>query len=213
MRIAIGFKGVHYMNGRHNWYVDFEQQVQNFNDTILTPLKNQGHHVDIFLSSYFFSDEKTALLQKLYSPVSLSFLDFFENEERYSAQYRHHLNLYRNILKYQSDNSVTYDTVITTRFDIEMNKSILSFDYDYSFFNISFKQPCGDVEDCFWVFPGCDLDLVILTLEKMNIDRVTLHKLERYYPKQIRFLVTVEEYSAKPFFNLKRSVRDNQWQY
>ena len=213
MKIAICFKGVHYMNGSHNWFIDFEQQVQNFKDTILTPLKNQGHEVDIFLSTYKFSDEKTALLQTLYSPVDISFLDFYENEERYSAQYRHHLNLYRTILKYQSDNSVNYDSIITTRFDIEMNKPITSFDYDYSFFNINFKQPTGDVDDCFWIFPGCDLNLVISTLEQMNHDRVTLHKLEHYYPKQVRFLVSVQEYSARPFFNLKRSVRDNQWQY
>jgi hypothetical protein len=213
MRIAICFKGVHYMNGSHNWYIDFEQQLQNFNDYILNPFKNQGHEVDIFLSTYHFSDEKTALLQKLYSPVCLSFLEFYENEERYSAQYRHHLNLYKNILKYQLDNSVNYDAVITTRFDIEMNKPITSFNYDYSFFNINFKQPSGDIDDCFWIFPACDLTLVVSILEQMNRDHVTLHKLEQYYPKQIHFLVSVEEYSARPFFNLKRSIRDNQWQY
>lgn len=213
MRVAICFKGVHFMNGSHNWYVDFEQQVPNFNEKILTPLKDQGHQVDIFLSTYHFSDEKTQRLQELYSPVSLCFIDFIENEERYTAQYRHHLNLYQNVLKYQADNSVQYDCVITTRFDIEMNKAITEFNYDYSTFNINFKQPTGDVDDCFWVFPAADLNLIISTLETMKNNHLTLHKFEQYYSKPIYFLVSVEEYSARPFFNLKRTVRDNQWQY
>jgi len=213
MRIAICFKGVHFMNGSHNWFINFEDQVQNFNEKILTPLKEQGHQVDIFLSTYKFSDEKTQRLQDLYSPVSLSFIDFIENEERYTAQYRHHLNLYQNIVKYQSDNSVQYDSIITTRYDIEMNKAITEFTYDYTTFNINFKQPTGDVDDCFWVFPASDLTLIISILETMKNSNVTLHKFEQYYSKPIYFLVGIDEYSARPFFNLKRSVRDNQWQY
>ena len=211
MKFAIGFKGVHYMNGEFNWKIDFEEQVQNFFEKIVNPLKHKGHTVDIFLSTY--ESPKSKRLNELYNPVNVSFLEFSPKEERYDAQYRHHINLYNNIIQYQINNSVKYDFIITTRFDIEMNVLINDMNLDFSMFNIMFKQDYGDADDCMWFFPGEDLSVVINSLERMKRDRHQLHKIERYYPKEIHYLVSLQEYIARPFMNLKRSIRDFIWSY
>ena len=211
MRFAIGFKGVHYMSGKFNWNIDFEEQLQNFFEKMVNPLKEKGHTVDIFLSTY--ESSKSSRLYELYNPVNVSFLEFIPNEERYDAQYRHHINLYNNIIQYQINNSVKYDFVITTRFDIEMNFSISDMNIDFSMFNIMFKQTYGDADDCLWFFPAEDLYLVINNLQRMRDDKQNLHKIERYYNKQINFLVSLKEYTDHPFINLKRTVRDFIWSY
>jgi len=213
MKIAVAFKGVHYMNGSHNWYIDFEKQVPNFKNCILHDLQSKGHDVDIFLSTYEYSSEKTELLKTLYSPARLNFIPYIENEERFSSQYRHYFNIFEIINEYQMQNCINYDLIIITRYDIEMNNPFSFYNYDYSTFNICFKQPGGDVDDCFWVFPAADLTSVYLTLHKMANDKVTLHKFEKYYPHAVKFLMSVEDYTIKPVYNLKRTVRDNIWQY
>jgi len=211
MKFAVGFKGVHYMNGEFNWKVDFEDQLHNFFEKIVNPLKQDGHSVDIFLSTY--ESPKSKRLYELYNPVNVSFLEFFPKEERYDAQYRHHINLYNNIMQHQINNSVKYDFVITTRFDIEMNVSINDMNLDFSMFNIMYKQDYGDVDDCIWFFPGEDLSIVVSNLERMQLDKQKLHKIEKYYNKKIKFLVSVQEYSARPFITLKRSLRDFVWSH
>jgi hypothetical protein len=211
MKFAIGFKGVHYMNGEFNWKIDFEEQIQNFFEKIVNPLKQKGNTVDIFLSTY--ESPKSKRLYELYNPVDVSFLEFFPKEERYDAQYRHHINLYNNIIQYQIKNSVNYDFVITTRFDIEMNISIDEMNINFSMFNIMFKNDYDDAEDCLWFFPGEDLLLVTNSLERMKGDKQNLHKIERYYTKKINFLLSIKDYIAHPYINLKRTLRDFVWSH
>jgi hypothetical protein len=210
MHIAICIKGVHYMNGENNWYIDYEKQINNFYEMIVNPLKIDGNIIDIFLSTY--QSNKLDNLKDSYKTNEVYIQEFNIDECRFDAQYKHHMTLYNNVKKYSLKNNIQYDLIITTRFDLEMNHHITKIQLKYDTFNISFKQPYGDADDCLWVFPGNDIDIVISALEHMRSENKQLHKIESYYTKKINFLVSVDYYSEHPIFNLKRTVRDNVYE-
>lgn len=210
MRVAICFRGVHYMNGEYEWTVNFEDQVQNFYDKIVNPLKNDGHTVDVFISTY--KSIKSDMLQDIYKPIKIFYSPFIYNQDRYDAQYNHHNILFNAVMEYEKENSFIYDRVIATRFDLEMNYSITELNVNDNMFNAMYKVDYGDVDETFWIFPGRDTAAVLWTLNLMRDKNQNTHQIEKNYPYKINFLRTLKEYVANPIYNLKRKNLNDRWQ-
>lgn len=211
MRIAICFRGVHYMNGENDWFIDFEKNVSVFFQNIVKPLQDRGDEVDIFISTY--ESEKLNKVYEIYNPVRLSLSPFLFNQDRYDAQYHHHNVLFNLVFDYEKEKNIRYDLVITMRFDLVMKISILDLPIRTDMFNAPYKLVWnGDVDETWWVLPRNDLELILSTLHSMHSRNMTTHKIEKQYPKPIHFWRTLEEFVAFEFYSLCRKNKNDRWE-
>jgi hypothetical protein len=207
MKFAFCFKGVHFIQGIEGWKVDFENTIQNFYSSTVLPLESEGHSVDIFISTY--DTEKTNKMLELYKPKKTQFHVFNIRDERFDIQYLHIFTLYNLVKEYEKEKNIEYDIIVTTRFDVFLNRPFLNLNLDLSKMNIAYKQDYGDCDDCFWIFPRKELENIILSLKKMSAENKNLHQIEKYFPGTVHFVATLQEYSTNRFFTLVREARNN----
>jgi hypothetical protein len=211
MKVAICFRGVHYMNGENDWVVDFEKNVSVFFEKIVKPLQDRGDEVDIFISTY--DSVKLDRVKEIYKPVRLQLSPFIPTQDRYDAQYNHHNILFNQVFDYEMEKNIRYNLVITMRFDLVMRISILDLPIRNDVFNAPYKLVWnGDVDETWWVLPRDDLELILMTLNFMRDRNMTTHKIEKHYPKPIYFWKTLQEFVAFEFYYLDRKNKNDRWE-
>ena len=60
MRIALVFRGYHYMNIPNFIYSDFEENLENFKQNLFDAYREQGHIIEVFCMTY--NSEKLELM-------------------------------------------------------------------------------------------------------------------------------------------------------
>ena len=221
MKVAICLRGVFYFNGQYDWYTNYKETLESFNEFVLTPLKNDGYDVDIFISTYDmpFVDEggveySLNSLRQDYNPVKIDVGTFDISEEHYEVSFRHLKTLFNSVKQYEIDNNVQYDLVMQARLDVKymwaINTAPEKYEsVDYNKFNISYTTTYGNSDDCFWIFNRKFLDDTLNGLVALQENHSTTHKIHEKINEPIHYLADVVDFSANQNISLVRKARNN----
>lgn len=128
MKIAILFNGISFCLDK----MDFRNNIDNIVKNLIEPLKNTGNIIDIYYTTY--THDFIHLLEHTLEPISKCILPFNRmhntNNSRVLELYLSTLNLIHN----------DYDYIIMTKFDINLNKSILEIDFNKEKINFLCKD-------------------------------------------------------------------------
>ena len=193
MKIAINLVGVSYTElGRTRKYTD---SYDSFVEYILAPLKEQGHDISFYLSTYD-SDKKDEIIQT-YNPVKSTFLDRnlallgggdlidIDNTKIFIMAH----NYLNSLLQLKEANS-DIDVVVSTRFDMLWKTNpFTKFSVHFDKFNFLFRDSIYTdyplVCDTFYVFPYRMLDDIILAFKEWvynPYNGLTIGLLNLHYP-------------------------------
>lgn len=176
MKIAINLVGVSYTElGRTRKYTD---SYDSFIEHIVNPLKEQGHDISFYLSTYD-SDKKDDII-KTYNPVKSTFLDRnftrlgggdIVNIEGKPMLIMVHTYL-NSLLQIKEDNP-DIDIIISTRFDMMWKLNPFeNFNFDFNKFNFLFRDHIYTenplVCDTFYIFPYSMIDDLISAIVELN---------------------------------------------
>lgn len=111
MKVALLLRGISYIENYKGNLIDFRQNFDNFQSTIINSLQNMGYDVDIYYSTYShdYKDE----LEFTFKPKKTLY-------QQYTLQHndKYVIHGMKNVLELITDNYNDYDLIIMTRFDI-----------------------------------------------------------------------------------------------
>lgn len=194
MRIALCLRGISFLsNFKHPLSIvqlhdlDFRNTGPSIKENIIEAFEKQGHTVDIFLVTYHNDLEKELITY--YTPVNYCLTDYTQLDYHNGAVniLNQHLKCIELYTTYEKENTIKYDHVIITRFDLYFYKSILNIGIDDKYVNLLFYHHHGpqrifSSEDNFMMYPGDKTDLVYNSVlnvlnnmfnEKLNIGRTS----------------------------------------
>jgi hypothetical protein len=105
----------------------YKDCFDNFTKMVIEPLKNMGHEVYVYLTTYL--DESNENLINLYKPKKTNFLEFYGSHQR---------NTYLKGLDILDGEDL--DLILCTRFDIRFKKKIFNDNFDSKKFNFCFRE-------------------------------------------------------------------------
>ena len=176
MKIAINLVGVSYTElGRTRKYTD---SYDSFIEHIVNPLKEQGHDISFYLSTYD-SDKKDDII-KTYNPVKSTFLDrnfaLLGGGDVVDVEGKPMLIMvytYLNSLLQIKEDNPDIDIIISTRFDMMWKLNPFeNFNFDFNKFNFLFRDHIYTENplacDAFYVFPYNMIDDLISAIVELN---------------------------------------------
>lgn len=176
MKIAINLVGVSYTElGRTRKYTD---SYDSFIEHIVNPLKEQGHDISFYLSTYD-SDKKDDII-KTYNPVKSTFLDrnfaLLGGGDVVDVEGKPMLIMvytYLNSLLQIKEDNPDIDIIISTRFDMLWKQNPFeNFNFDFNKFNFLFRDHIYTENplacDTFYVFPYNMIDDLISAIVELN---------------------------------------------
>lgn len=191
MNIGINLVGVSYSEtGRVR---NFADSYDSFCDYIVSPLKNSGHSINYYVTTY--ENKKKEEIINLYNPESYTFLDEYYNRLgggdliEYDGR-RMGIMFYTYLASLFQLKNKNLDLIISTRFDIKFKMNPFNnFHFDFDKFNFIFRDYIYTdyplVCDTFYVFPYEMLDSLINAIIEA-IDRpyngLTIGMLNMYQP-------------------------------
>ena len=216
MRIAVCLKGVFAVNYVYNntempdeYRKNLKETINNNKITIINDLKDLGHDVDVFISTY--ETFATPILEEEYKPVSIN---KFPREKlvntpggNWNAIFIHVMKLTELVENYEKEHNFTYDLVVVTRLDLQFYQLFREVNLDFTKFNITTKHLSGNCDDSFNVFPRQYLrDYYYGVLKSLNtggISHELNHRLvERGVPITYMYDLTQEDYDNKTCYKL-----------
>lgn len=193
MRIALVLRGYHYLYIPQRIYSDFEESIQNFEETIFKPLSEAGHEIDVFCLTY--NSEKLNRMLELFKPVRTLVLDPSEIavNSGYILKYWQLISD-EEIIKHESKIDKKYDVIINTRFDISFHCKITEMNIDYSKYNIAFKHSSGNCDDNLWIYPRSMIEKRKTIFLDMLKNNKIMHTLNSYLTEdEIHYMYEVSE--------------------
>jgi hypothetical protein len=159
MKIGINLVGVSYTDkGRLR---DYKKSYDSFFNFIVNPLKEQGHDVIFYVTTY--DSDKRQDLELDFNPKKSTFLDqsliLLGGGDKILMDDKPMLiMIYTYLTSLLQLENEDLDLVISTRFDINFQLNPLQkFNFDFTKFNFIFKdfihQELPLVCDCFYVYP------------------------------------------------------------
>lgn len=163
MNVAILIRGLHY-DTKYKDGIDYKKSIKNFEEFIVSNLKNNYDNIDIYMSTY--NSEKFEECKKDYNVK-----DYVLNEFN---EYSRHLTIANGLKLIEKER---YDLVILYRFDIKLKMKILDLpNLKLDCINIPFFSP-GEwkatkrINDGFYIFPGCFLNTMQIIFENAKMQR------------------------------------------
>jgi hypothetical protein len=176
MKIAINLVGVSYTElGRTRKYTD---SYDSFIEHIVNPLKEQGHDISFYLSTYD-SDKRDEIIET-YNPVKSTFLDrnfaLLGGGDVVDVEGKPMLIMvytYLNSLLQIKEDNPDIDIIISTRFDMMWKLNPFeNFNFDFNKFNFLFRDHIYTENplacDTFYVFPYNMIDDLISAIVELN---------------------------------------------
>ena len=176
MKIAINLVGVSYTElGRTRKYTD---SYDSFIEHIVNPLKEQGHDISFYLSTYD-SDKRDKIIET-YNPVKSTFLDrnfaLLGGGDVVDVEGKPMLIMvytYLNSLLQIKEDNPDIDIIISTRFDMMWKLNPFeNFNFDFNKFNFLFRDHIYTENplacDAFYVFPYNMIDDLISAIVELN---------------------------------------------
>ena len=159
MRFALCLKGVHSIQEyvstglTDNIKRKSLDSFNNINKMIINNIKEDGHDIDIFISTY--DCDAGDYLINLYNPKK--FYKFEEKNIIYNRKYMDGVPLFESIANHtikllELCSESNYDYIIITRFDLLFTQLYKNFPVDYDKFNINCKHTSGNSDDNLWIF-------------------------------------------------------------
>jgi len=135
LRILIIVRGISYSSRYRNGANSYERTHQNFFSHMVEPWRQQGHSVDVGLSTY--DSEKLPEIRVLYSPVFV-----FATKTSYNAPSRTKLDSIVEGLQAALDagGANRWDFIAVTRFDIELRQPITQYSIDFGKMNFPWPE-------------------------------------------------------------------------
>ena len=158
MKFALCLKGVHsiqkYISEGFTDTIKQKslQSFNNMNKMIINDIKECGHDIDIFISTY--DCDLGDYLIDLYKPkIFYKFNKSIMKNNKYMGAIHFESIANHNIKLLELSSESNYDYVIFTRFDVLFKQPYSNFPVDYNKFNISCKHSSGNSDDNLWIFP------------------------------------------------------------
>jgi hypothetical protein len=164
-KVAIVLTGCSYgmRNDTRTLKTDWNQSKHLIKSQVIDCFVNQGHEVDIYLTTYF-SDETQNLID-FYKPKKVTLLNFVGSQQR--ATYISSMNALLN---------ENVDIIVATRFDIAFNNPVSTLNIDFDKFNflarldkLRYWEDAKYVDDNLFVFPKKHLQNFINALQEISI--------------------------------------------
>jgi hypothetical protein len=153
MRVALCLRSISYLENYDKWglsqahTIDFRFTAQTFYDCIINDYKEQGHEVDVFVSTY--EHPYIHELLEIYRPVSYKFSPF---DNPYLGgtpkSILFHLDCIQQVEHYERAHSIQYDVVLFSRFDIWFFMKMSELNLQYQNITVPFYT-----EDSYFIVP------------------------------------------------------------
>jgi hypothetical protein len=158
MRFALCLKGLHSIQtyAQHGFTDTIKQNslesFDNINEMIINIIKESGHEVDTFISTY--DCDLGDYLIDLYKPKKYYKFDKeIMKYNRINTGVMLFESIANHIIKLQElISEYNYDYIIITRFDLLFTRPYNSFPIDYDKFNINCRHISGNSDDNLWIF-------------------------------------------------------------
>jgi len=176
MRVAIILRGISYSQN-YRQGVDFRLSIQSFRTKILTPLKEAGHDISIYLATY-----PHELQQELLSSYDDALKKYVIYQKEISKGNQRDLSV--KALQLLESDLHDIDVVIMTRFDLHYKKNIHQMNIQWDKINVLWKETLkmwndhNRISDIFHVFPIKFYKQFVDSVAAIR-DRSNLHKLYR----------------------------------
>ena len=139
LRILIILRGISFDTGYRGGAYSFERTYENFYSHMVEPWRQQGHFVDIGIST--FDSEKMDKVKEVYSPVFL-----YTPGVPYSHPARTKVDSVIEGLQAaeEAGGSKRWDFIAVTRFDVELRQPITHFSIDFGKMNFPWPEKNPD---------------------------------------------------------------------
>jgi hypothetical protein len=206
MKYALCFRGISYYKDYYHadspqlFDVDFSQSLGSFQKNIINPLKETGHDVDVFFTTY--DSIKLQEYIDIMKPKAVKL-----NSYQYLAPgtWRNVLNMIIDTLNLIKNTNVHYDYIIISRFDNFIFENILNV-----FIAENALSSISKGEDNFFIISGSILDLVYnYFIELINKNAVSHSYTEYFLSKGLRchkFYKEIKDQKNHPFLKTTRQL-------
>jgi hypothetical protein len=188
-----------------NIIIDYKKSFDNYNIMLFQPLIENGHELFIFLLTY-----ESPILNQLideYKPVSTQILPLAEIDklDTFGRQHTWHLHSVNMIQSYENTNSMTFDYILNTRFDLFYSNRIFS-NINNDKINIIFKHCSGNCDDNFFLFPRFFLPIFEHAIKEIMKNGKMTHEICHYMNEQenIHYLCPIPEKDYETIFKFAR---------
>ena len=177
MRICLCIKGTFSLNDIRKGYDHTEaynnklhESLESIKKSLINPLLEQGHSVDIIFSTY---DTSCSLIaENVLSPIKCYKFPnkgiYEHNIVKYKdPQLRHYKKLVELIRQSESEKNNKYDFFIFTRFDLIFIGKVTEWNINYNEFNIAMMHSSGNCDDNIWLFPSKDIENFELCVDEL----------------------------------------------
>jgi len=174
-KIALCFRG------KTNYFIN---SVDNIKSYIIDDLK-ENYELDMFIYTYQADDNQ--IIINYLNPVRFVYCpnEYLEIKYGMYGLVQRQIKDCCNIIKsYEIENSITYDYIIITRFDLTFNNKFSEYNIDYNKINMECMfVPDNNSGDNFILFPRIYLNKFINSVELNINDNSNSHQLYVYFHK------------------------------
>jgi len=194
MHIAICLHGIHFIdNDNVRVKTNFEEVLKNNEKFLFNNLRENGHTIDFFLNTY--DSPKLPQLVEYFKPVA-TVIRNFNNYFHGIIQILNQKINFEMLNEYINKTRISYDLIITIRFDLIFFKYFSDMNYIKDKINIVYKHVTNNgkyglnnCEDNFFIIPQEHIYTMLLALCQMND---TLHEINHYLPEDtIHYMYTI----------------------
>jgi hypothetical protein len=203
MKYCICIRGLHYTH--NNIIIDYKKSFDNYKTMLFQPLIDKGDEIFIFLLTY----ESPVITQLLddYKPVSTQIIPLTEIDsiDTFGRQKTWHLHSVNMIQTYENNNSITFDYILNTRFDLFYTNLIFT-NIIHSKINIIFKHCSGNCDDNFFLFPRSMLPIFENGIKDIMKEGKMTHEICHYMNEKenIHYICPIPEKNYETIFKFAR---------